>query len=170
MGLDLLNSLENPPQVILTSDSETHAIEGYDLNVSSYLLQPIDFSKLSKAMHKIIANFENSSKPVSKSDSHIFVKSESKLVKIEYNDILYIEGLREYIRIVTTKDKIITLQSLNKIEQILPRIQFYRIHRSHIINVNNIEFINGYNVHMQEHQLKISKGKKEQFLEHINFF
>jgi len=103
-----------------------------------------------------------------KQDSYIFIKSDQKIHRVELDDILYIEALQKYIRIYTKKEKLITLLSLSKVVESLPASQFVRIHRSYIVNLDNIDNIEGNMVRIGTHTLPISKGQKEAFMELVH--
>lgn len=139
-GIEFLKTLKNPPKIILTTAYRDYALEGYELDVIDYLLKPISFERFLKAVNKLLFSsayqlpvIQSLSKN-SDSGENIFVKSDKKMVKINLNDILYIEGLKDYIQIVTSKEKVITYLSLSAIEEKLPKELFIRIHRSFIVS------------------------------------
>ncbi len=147
-GIQLLESLEVKPHVILTTAYDQYALKGYELSVSDYLLKPISFQRFLKAVErvhqKISAQKKVSSIPKKEkkqAQEYILVRSEYRLQKIWLDDILYIEGMKDYSRIFTTKIKLMTLQNLKKIEESLETPPFLRVHKSYIISLNKIESI-----------------------------
>ena len=176
-GLEFLKMLKTPPETIFITAYANYAIEGFELDAADYLLKPVEFDRFFKAIDKavnrirlknndLIASLEPT---VSKNeDEYFFVKADRSIVKIKMNEILTVEGLKEYIRIRTVTQKIITLQSITKMEDILPSTDFFRIHRSHIINLNKIDRVRGNEVFIGEICIPISRGKKDEFLTKIN--
>ena len=172
-GLEFLRMLEKRPCTILTTAFSEHAFEGYELDVLDYLLKPIEFERFFKAVSKVIAWIGQVStdpqsislvEPECSPAEYFFVKSDYKLVKVLFDEILYVEALQKYVRIHTTHQRIVTLISMNQLEAILPKVQFVRIHRSFILNLDKIDRIEGNVVKVEKHILPISKGQKEAFL------
>lgn len=177
-GLEFLRTLRHKPATILTTAYVEYAVDAYDLEVIDYLLKPIVFERFFRAVSRAMGR--NPDHPLPKSPIHppqndlaparqsLFVKTDQRLVQVNYADIRYIEGLREYVRIHTSQDQLIILQSLSKLMDALPKEQFARIHRSYIINLAFIDSIVGNTVYMEGAELPISKGQKESFLNLIN--
>lgn len=176
-GLELLRMLKKQPATILTTAFSEHALEGYELNVLDYLLKPIEFERFFKAVSKAIEWLERG-QPVAQispfaapaaepPDNYFFVKSDSKMVKVVFSEILFIEALQKYVRIHTTGQRIVSLMSMSQLEAMLPAGQFVRIHRSSIVNLEKIDQIEGNQVQIGKHQLPVSKGQREEFLERI---
>ena len=140
-GMAFLKTLTNPPAVIITTAYHQYAVEGFDLNVTDYLLKPIEFERFLIAVNKV--KTDQREKQVSDESGEkrdfIFLTVQKKKVKILFSEIVYIESQREYIRIVTTKNKYISKMSTHEIESLLPIQLFKRIHRSFIISINKIE-------------------------------
>jgi DNA-binding LytR/AlgR family response regulator len=145
-GIELLRTLKNPPPVILTTAYREFALEGYELNVIDYLIKPISFERFLKAVDKyeLIRNpgsaAVNSAETELKDNTQafIYVKADKKMVRILLSDILYIEGLKDYVKIHTPNKAIITYQTLTYFEEKLPANQFIRVHRSFIISLHHI--------------------------------
>jgi DNA-binding LytR/AlgR family response regulator len=141
-GIELIKSLSNPPKVIFTTAFPEFAIQGFELNAVDYLLKPIAFNRFLKAVNKVMnttqANEKN--KEITNQD-FIFVKADKKLVKLNYEDILFIEGLKDYVIIYTDQARIVTLQTMKSLEEKLPEHIFIRVHRSYIVNVHKIKSI-----------------------------
>ncbi len=161
-GIDFLKTLNKPPLVIFTTAYPNYALEGFELNALDYLLKPISLERFIKAVNKAIEQVELLKKdkvaPVIAKTStegetevdYIFVKADKKLVKVNYNDIIYIEGLKDYVIIRMEAQRVITLQTMKSLEDKLPSSRFKRIHRSYIINVAKINAIVGNMVEVME--------------------
>lgn len=175
-GIDFLKSLSNPPLVIFTTAYPNYAIEGYELNVIDYLLKPISFERFMKAVNKAMAQLElqndsvatsNDTETTEKAD-FIFVKADKKLIKINYADILYIEGLKDYVIIKMPTSRVITLQTMKSLEAKLPSDIFKRIHRSYIVNLKKISAVIGNMVEVEKKHLPIGKNYREELLNIVN--
>lgn len=142
-GLAFLKSLQKKPQVILTTAYSEYALEGYELDVADYLLKPITFERFLKAVDKVSARLAKPADvaPTEQTVDYIFVKDGTKLVKIRWQDILYIEGLKDYVTIHTPQQKIVSLQRLKTLEEQLPNQKFMRIHNSFIIALDAIRTV-----------------------------
>jgi two-component system, LytTR family, response regulator len=140
-GMAFLKTLTYPPAVIITTAYHQYAVEGFDLNVTDYLLKPFEFDRFLIAVNKVKS--AKSEKPetneISEIKDYLFLNIERKRVKILFSEIIYIESQREYIRIVTTKTAYISKMSTHEIETLLPANIFKRIHRSFIISISKIE-------------------------------
>lgn len=176
-GIDFLKSLKNPPLTIFTTAYPQYAAESYDLNVVDYLLKPISLDRFNaavlkaKTQHDTInsANLEKAtaySTPTPAED-FIFVKADKKLVKINFDDILFVEGLKDYVIIRTTQGRVITLQTMKSLEEKLPHDRFKRIHRSYIVAILKIDAIDGNSVELAKQILPIGKNYKDDILEVI---
>jgi DNA-binding LytR/AlgR family response regulator len=159
-GIQMLRSLQNRPLVIFTTAFSKYATEGFDLDVIDYLLKPYSFERFLKAVNKVQefmdmrgrAAYQANAKEIVASPNFLFVKADYKLYKINLEDILYIEGLKDYVKIYTGDKPIVTQMSMKGLEEKLPAHDFIRIHRSFIVAFSKIDFI-------QKHMLTI--GKKE---------
>lgn len=168
-GIDFLKSLVHPPKVILTTAYSEFALEGYELNVIDYLLKPITFERFQKATNKALElfNLENFIKEpsiIKAADTSIVIKSSHQLIKINMGEILYIEGLHKYVKIITKEKKYTSLIGLTVIENELPKNQFYRCHRSFIINLDKINLIEGNQIKIDLFSIPISKNNKEELI------
>lgn len=168
-GIDFLKSLVHPPKIIFTTAYSEFAIEGYELNVVDYLLKPITFHRFSKAVSKVIEilDLENQIKEPSVIHTHntsIVIKSGYQLIKIDLADILYIEGLHKYVKIVTKEKNYTSLIGLTAFENELPNDKFYRCHRSFIVNVQKIQVIDGNQALIHSFHIPISKNNKEELI------
>ena len=178
-GVDFLKTLSHPPLVIFTTAYPNYAIEGFELNALDYLLKPISLERFMKAVNKAEEQLELQSKGGSSSGGEeeeepnfIFVKADKKLVKINYADIIYIEGLKDYVIIRMDNSRVITLQTMKSLEEKLPQNIFKRIHRSYIVNVDKIEAVVGNMIEViEKNQAKhspIGKNYRDELLEIIN--
>ncbi|MFQ5445295.1 MAG: LytR/AlgR family response regulator transcription factor [Saprospiraceae bacterium] len=169
-GLELLNLLKNPPAVILTTAYSEFALEGYELDVTDYLLKPIEFERFYRAVSKVLAKRTVPSAPSptpAPAEDYFFVKTDHQIVKVGFQEILFIESLREYVRIHTSSQRVVARLSLQKLEELLPRRFFFRIHRTYIVNIDHLRKIEGNLVFIGTGRLPVSKGKREEFLQFI---
>ncbi len=161
-GLHFLKTLPDPPLVILTTAYVDYAIESYELNVVDYLLKPISFERFSKAINKII---EGRQLTKSAEKDHIYIKSNGKFFKVDYADIIYIEGMKDYLKICTTDAKLVTLQTMNEMEKLLPADQFIRVHKSYIVSLARIKSIYGNNIETTKLIIPIGVNYKEKVMQ-----
>jgi len=182
-GIQFLKIANGKSNYILTTAYSQYALESYDLNVSDYLLKPIAFDRFYKAVEKVhnqvkptepimppqpiltSAPFSSSANPI---QDFIFVKTEHKIQKIELDDILYIEGLKDYISIYTKSERIITLQNMKKMEETLPQGQFIRVHKSYIISLDKIESIERSRISICGKIIPIGDTYRDEFFKHID--
>lgn len=173
-GIELLKMLKHPPVTIFTTAYSEYALEGYDLDIIDYLVKPISFQRFCKAIDKAteLIQFSHQKETVEEkvtlpTSDFFFVKTNRKIVKVNYHDILFVESYGEYVKIYTRDDVLLALQSTSFMEKTLPQQDFARIHRSHIININQIKEIAGNEVFIEQHRLTISKRMKEGFMQRI---
>ena len=172
-GVDFLKTLTNPPLVIFTTAYSEYAVEGFELNAVDYLLKPISFDRFLKAVNKATEQlaFQKTAEESEDAD-HFYVKSDKKLVRVKYSEILYIEGLKDYVIIRMETTRVITLQTMKSLEDKLPSSHFRRIHRSYIVNIDKILAIDGSTVDLHEKgqtkELPIGKNYKDEILDLIN--
>lgn len=171
-GLDFLKSLDNPPSVIFTTAYSEYAVDGFELNAVDYLLKPVSFDRFLRAVNKYRTLGQNSTASASEEDEYMFVKADKKLVKINFEDILYIEGLKDYVIIRTDPKRVITLQTMKSLNSKLPDSIFMRIHRSYIINTAKIEALVGNMVEITERgekkHIPVGKNYREELLKIIH--
>lgn len=170
-GLDWLKSLRNPPLVIFTTAFSEYAVEGFELNAVDYLLKPIAFDRFLKAVNKAKDQLKASKPDVQASEHFMFVKADKKLVKVSFEDIVYIEGLKDYVIIRLEQDRVIPLQTMKSLEEKLPSNLFRRIHRSYIVNIQKIQALDGSMIEVtlknQTKLLPIGKNYRDDVLEII---
>lgn len=164
-GLELLSSLSHPPKVIITSAYAEYAIKGYDLEVSDYLLKPISFERFLKAVNKVYDQVVASGTAVV--PDYLFVKTNLKLEKVQFDDMRFIEGVENYVAIHTVEGKIITHTTLRTILQNLPSDRFVQVHKSFIVNIEKIDSIEGNLLGVGKTKVPLSRTYKETALEII---
>jgi two-component system, LytTR family, response regulator len=165
-GIELLENSKITSQVIVTTAYQEYALKGYELHITDYLLKPFTFNRFLQAVNKAQENL--SQRIVEKQLDFIFVKTENRLEKIMISDILYIEGMRDYLRIHTSNKKIMTLQSFSELEQLIPAHLVCRVHKSYMVAVNKIESIERSRIKIADQIIPISETYKEAFLQLIN--
>jgi DNA-binding LytR/AlgR family response regulator len=172
-GLSLLKILKKKPMVVLTTAYSEYALESYELDVVDYLLKPITFSRFLQAVDKVTSRITATVTQVEKvipnaSQPFIFVKDGTKLVKVMWADILYIEGLKDYVTIHTKQQKIVSLQRLKLLEEQLPSDQFIRINNSYIVSLHAIDSVHKNEVNIGNAALPISDSYKKSFKDYID--
>jgi DNA-binding LytR/AlgR family response regulator len=172
-GIELLKSLKDKPKVILTTAYREYAMEAYDLDVVDYLLKPVTFDRFLRGVGKLYHSNQSSaseeSTPIKSYDeSYIYFKEEREMVKVFLKDILYIESLRDYVRIKTTTKQIITYQKISFLEQKLPESKFARIHRSFIVAIDFVTSFTFNSVKLAEIEIPIGRNYKQQTLKVLN--
>lgn len=178
-GIEFVKSLSNPPLIIFTTAYSNYAVDGFELNAIDYLLKPISMDRFMKAVNKaseqyLMRKTDSSGQHAGEKegDDFVFVKADKKLVKVKYDDIIYIEGLKDYVIIRMANSRVITLQTMKSLEKRLPINQFKRIHRSYIVNLDKIQAIVGNMVEViekgQNKHLPIGKNYRDELLEIVN--
>ncbi|MDQ7947436.1 MAG: LytTR family DNA-binding domain-containing protein [Pedobacter sp.] len=181
-GIQFLKIASGKAHYILTTAYSQYALESYDLNVSDYLLKPIAFDRFYKAVEKVHGQFQKAEpapapEPASVGPANataapiqdfIFVKTEHKIQKIELQDILYIEGLKDYISIYTKNERVITLQNMKKMEETLPKGEFIRVHKSYIISIDKIESIERSRISIASKVIPIGDTYRDEFFKLID--
>ncbi|BFM41449.1 LytTR family DNA-binding domain-containing protein [Flavobacterium sp. CFS9] len=171
-GFELISLIENKTKVIITTAFREFAAESYDLDVLDYLVKPIPLPRFIKCINKITTeyNLKNNIKVETvKGDSHIFIKVDKKMMKINIEEILFVEGMKEYIKVVTSDKTYITHKSLTSLSEELPADRFLRIHKSYVIALNKVKSIEGNRIQIQSYTIPIgrnySKEVKNKILE-----
>jgi len=139
LGTDLMRTLNNPPKVIFTTAFREFAVEGFELNAVDYLLKPISFERFLKAVNKVMDIRLPQQAEQEMHDAYLYFRSDRKMHKVAMEDIIFIESLKDYIKVVTKSKTIITKQSISSIEERLPKTLFIRIHRSFIVSLNKVQ-------------------------------
>ncbi|PLX01324.1 MAG: DNA-binding response regulator [Marinilabiliales bacterium] len=177
-GIQMIEALTKKPKIILTTAYDEYAIKGYELDVCDYLLKPIAFQRFLKSCEKVHESLinekhEKEEKVVSfstpeENKSYFFVKDGSSTRKVNFKDILYVEGMKDYLQICTTKEKIMTLLSFKKLEEALPANQFIRIHKSHLIAFDKIDSIERNHVIINDKRFPVGDSYKKEFFDSVN--
>ena len=162
-GMAFLKTLTNPPAVIITTAYHQYAVEGFNLNVTDYLLKPFEFERFLIAVTKIKTTQAEKFGSIEESETkdHLFLNVQKKKVKILFSEILYIESQREYIKIVTTKKEYISKMSTHEIESLLPSNLFKRIHRSFIVSISKIDSYTAEAVEVNGISIPIGRGYRD---------
>ncbi|MBV7533804.1 LytTR family DNA-binding domain-containing protein [Chitinophaga sp. sic0106] len=169
-GVEMIRSLSHIPLVIFTTASRDYAVEGYELDVVDYLMKPFGFDRLLKAINKAKAILQQRKQPAaapgkekSSPATYMFVKDGQKLSKVIFDDIYYVEGMKDYIKIVTARETHIIYQRMKHMEDLLPDNQFIRVHKSYIVQLNAIKNIIGNTAELiNNHTIIISKQYKSE--------
>jgi len=166
-GLQFIKSIRNKPKIILTTAYDQFALEAYNLNVSDYLLKPVSFERFIQSLDNIFEYFSkvktsDPSEKIYKRD-YFFVKTEYRMQRIDFDDILYIEGMKEYLRIHTRTEKIMTLLSFKAIEELLPADNFIRVHKSYIVAINKIDCVEKNRISIGKHLIPVSDTYRDAF-------
>lgn len=170
-GIDFIKLCEGKVKVILTTAYSQYAVEGFDLNVVDYLLKPVSYERFLKSASKALSIIQLEAIGLDASvEAHMFVKGGAKgeMRKIYHKDILFLEGMKNYISIYMSKERIVTYQRLMDMESLLPANQFCRVHKSYIVALANIHKLDGNNVWIGETMIPVSETYKKQFLEMFN--
>lgn len=166
LGTQFIRTLKNPPKVIFTTAFRKFAVEGFELDAVDYLLKPISFERFLKAVNKVMnttLSAKTASLHIEKENHDLFIhfRADRKTLKIPLDDILFIESLKDYIKVVTKVKPIVTKQSISSLEENLPA-NFIRIHRSYIVSVNKIESYTNEIVQIGKHELPISRSYRHE--------
>ncbi len=173
-GFDFLNSLTTPPPVILISNDSEKALKAFEYdNIIDYLLKPIDFTRFAKSMTKMKKNLDRNNAPAagksSKSDDDkLFINVNKRLIKIDFDDIDFIEASGDYVRINTEDKKHLVHSTMKNVESKLPSNQFFKVHRSYIINLNKIIDIEDNTALIGKNVIPISQAKKSELMDKLN--
>ena len=170
-GIEFLKILKNPPKVIITTAFREYALDGFELDVVDYLLKPITFERFLKSVnkyyqitHEDVQNAAPASEIQTSDESFIYVKENKRVIKVYLHDILYIEGLSEYVQIYTDKKKIVTKISMISLEEKLPDDDFLRIHKSFIVSTSKIEAFTSHTIEVPGKELPIGRSYKSTVL------
>ena len=169
-GTEFAKILPNETKVIFTTAFQQYAIEGYKVSALDYLLKPISYDDFLRAANKALDTFNTAQRQQAcEHDRFIFVKSEYKLVRVSLDDILYIEGLKDYVRIyLQDGQKLMSLMSMKKLEEYLPRPEFLRTHRSYIVHMSRVEQIDRFRIVFGSEFLPISDSYKDDVMEYFD--
>jgi len=172
-GLEFLGSLRHRPCFIIVSEQERYAVEAFNLEATDYLLKPFSFERFLKAVNKVREHIRLKTPALSSAQSgmpgrdFIFIKSDYKTIRINVDDILFVEGLKDYVKLHTADKQVLSLLSLRTLEQGLPSDRFMRVHRSYIVALNKIDVIEKSRIKIGQHTITISDMYRDAFLNRI---
>ena len=173
-GLELVKSLEKKPAVIFTTAYSEYAVDAFNLAVTDYLLKPFDFQRFIQAINKAIGNVQpkvttlpKGADTVSRSSDFITVKADYKLYKINYDDLLFIEGQHEYVTFHTTQRRITALFALKDLEELLPKDRFVRVHKSYIVSFKHIQDLDKSDVTVAGNKVPVGASYREELLSRL---
>jgi two-component system, LytTR family, response regulator len=175
-GIQMLGVMKERPEIIFTTAYESYAIKGFELDVADYLLKPFPFERFLKAVEKVYERLNKNSQPktnassqeassAAQTDDYFFVKSGFKIQRINYRDVLYVEGQKDYLCIVTPKEKIMTLMNFKAMEGILPASNFLRVHKSFIVAIDKMESIEHYRIKIGNALIPVGDMYRKEFNE-----
>ncbi len=164
-GFDLLDDLEDKPQVIFITGKTKYAFKAFDYDAVDYLRKPISKERFLNAVHKAITNFKLKNEDDFDEGEFIFVKSNLKKRKVFLNDLRYIEALGDYVKLVTEHDALVVLSTMKAFEALLPSDRFLRIHKSYIVNIEKVERYNSKVIELDNEQLPLSRNRKADLVE-----
>jgi DNA-binding LytR/AlgR family response regulator len=168
-GLDFFKTLQNAPPVIFTTAYPQYALEGFEVNALDYLLKPISFERFFKAALKAKEYYEvrDTNTNEAASMGYFFIKADNKLVKIIYDEVLFIEALQNYVTIYTADKKYMTYLTFKSVEEYLPADKFLKVHKSYIVAAAKIDSIDGNDIRIGDRHIPISRNQKEEVMEKL---
>jgi DNA-binding LytR/AlgR family response regulator len=166
-GYELIKSLANPPEIILITAKKEHAAEAFEYRVTDYLVKPITYPRFLQAISRVKENLEGLENNKSKS-TELYVRTDSKIVKVSFSDVTYIEALADYIMIFTNNNKYIVHSTMKGFQSRLPSDQFVRVHRSYIVNKEKIESIENLFIVINKKFIPIGASYKDDFMKKLN--
>lgn len=171
-GIQFLEATGTTARIIITSAYDQYAIKGFELNVTDYLLKPFSFQRFLMSVNKVMDYFARKTEVIDNptgGETFIFVKTEYRLERVDLNDILYIEGMKDYLRIVCSNKKIMTLQNFAKFEESLPVKNFCRVHKSFIVAIDKIKSVERSVIIIADQRIPVSNTYKDKFFSKIRF-
>lgn len=163
-GIELIEALSRKPEIIITTAYDKYALKGFELHVSDYLLKPFGFDRFLNAVERVYGTMEKNKK---EEKAFLFVKTEYRLERIAFEDILYVEGMGDYRNIRTVSKKILTLQSMAELDRALPGNAFCRVHKSYLVSVNKIISVERHRIKIGDQLIPISDHYREAFYQMI---
>ncbi len=168
-GLDFFKTLQNAPPVIFTTAYPQYALEGFEVNALDYLVKPVSFERFLKAALKAKDYYEVREKNKKETDTaeYFFIKADNKLVKILFDDVLYIEALQNYVLIHTVTKKYMTYLTFKSVEDYLPSDKFLKVHKSYIVAASKIESIDGNDIRIGQQHIPVSRNQKDEVMDRL---
>lgn len=166
-GMALMKSLENPPLVVFTTAYDQYAVEGYEVSAVDYLLKPISPDRFKKAVEKVreMIQYKKSS---SRDLNYMFIRADYQDIKVMFDDILYVEGLKDYVKVVTKEKRIITLTNIKGMLEKLPQDRFIRVHKSYIVAKDKVQIVKGTILTIDDKEIPIGLTFKDNFMKGMN--
>ncbi len=161
-GLDFVKTLPNLPKIIFTTAHANYALQGFELNAADYLLKPISFERFLKAVNKVAGSYKPQEEVQETDGNFFFIKTDKKYVKINFDDIYFIEGVKDYVKIHTTTERHLVLINIKNIQLRLPDNKFMRVHKSYIVPMHKISTIEGNVIRILGQEVPIGKEYREQ--------
>lgn len=168
-GLNFFKTLSSPPPVIFTTAYPQYALEGFEVNALDYLVKPISFERFFKAALKAREFYEirETNTQEGNSSEYFFIKADNKLIKILYDEVLYVEALQNYVTIHTVSKKYMTYLTFKSVEEYLPADKFLKVHKSYIVAALRIDSIEGNDIRIGQHHIPISRNHKEEVMDKL---
>jgi DNA-binding LytR/AlgR family response regulator len=178
-GIQFLHALKEKPYIILTTAYDSYAVQGFELDVTDYLLKPVSFERFLKGVNKVYELMQKEQAepasekpeviyPVESGPSYFFVKTETRIEKVNASDILFVEGMSDYWRIVTKTKRIMTLMNARGIEEMLKEPQFCRVHKSYFVAIDKIDFVERRSIKIGNERIPVSETYQKHFFDLIN--
>lgn len=166
-GMALMKSLENPPLVVFTTAYDQYAVEGYEVSAVDYLLKPISPDRFKKAVEKVreMIQYKKSS---SRDLNYMFIRADYQDIKVMFDDILYVEGMKDYVKVVTKEKRIITLTNIKGMLEKLPQDRFIRVHKSYIVAKDKVQTVKGTILTIDDKEIPIGLTFKDNFMKGMN--
>lgn len=167
-GIDFLKTLKEPPLVIFTTAYPNYALQGYELDVVDYLVKPYPFDRFVKAVNKAkeLWEFKRMGEGKVGSRDHLFLKTDQKFERVNFEDILWLEAMENYVRVVSLDGKLLTLMTLSNMESLLSD-QFMRVHKTYIVNLDKVQAIEGGILHIGGHKIPVSRQKRKEVMDRL---
>lgn len=167
-GIEVVKQIQGSCDIILTTAFPQYALDGFELDVTDYLLKPIAFDRFTRAIQKIVERkkletLAEGEAGANAEPDHFFVKTDHKMQRIEFSDVLYVEGLKDYVSIYTYSGRVVTLQAMKRMEEFLPVKRFMRVHRSYIVAMDKIQQIEKNRIIIEGQEIPIGETYKEAF-------
>jgi DNA-binding LytR/AlgR family response regulator len=165
-GFDLLDRISYSPKVILTTSKTEYAFNAFQYNVADYLKKPFTYQRFLESIQKIEVTSDIAAAKVDQ--DHLFIKVDTKLIKLQNTDILFVESMGDYVKFVTPNKKYVTLNTIKNLEEKLDKATFLKVHRSYLVNLTKIDDLDGNILLIQGNQVPISKGHRDEVLKRLN--
>lgn len=173
-GLDLLRTLQNPPMVVLVTSSQQYAVEAFEHDVVDYLVKPISYARFLKAAQRALETAETRAAPdpalVPDTAEFTFVKVDTKLVKVLFDEVRYVEALGDYVHVVTGQSKLIVYSTMKAVEEKFPSALFVRVHRSFIVNLKRVQSIEDNSIILDGKHIPIGQTYVREVIQRLNKF